>query len=372
MKSKQVSANSFHGSGREQVVELIVAEMGKSNPRAAVEWASRAAGEMSDHITPITNLMKSALAEGRLSPQEAFALIKDQKSDGEVIRLNVLRQMWNGLSAANLAETAGWLKSVDSADAKAKAWALAGLVPEWAKHDRAAALAFANSLEDAGLRQGIAQEILNVRTHFGNSAAGLRESLASIPEADRPAVIKEQVRRDFSDDLIEWGGSEGEFHPTLLTDSLSTAPAGDERDVAMKSVLARWGAVDPVRAVEWAVAQDDPATRTASVMGAMEGWAKHDAWSASQWLAAQPRGPDRDAAAHQLARSLRDQEPDSAWTWTGDIGEPAIRLEARAAVLRKWRDSDAEAARSAVDSLQNLTEPERQKLADTLAHKDQQ
>ena len=62
---------------------------------------------------------------------------------------------------------------------------------------------------------------------------------------------------------------------------------------------------------------------------------------------------------------------DSAWTWAADIADPATRLEARAAVLRSWRDLDAVAAGEAVATLPQLTPAERQKLTDTLARTDQ-
>ena len=45
---------------------LIGAELLKTDPAAALQWAVKAGGEGHDHISPIANLMRSALAEGRL------------------------------------------------------------------------------------------------------------------------------------------------------------------------------------------------------------------------------------------------------------------------------------------------------------------
>ena len=366
MKSKQVGARSFIGSGREQVMDQIVGEIGKTDPAAALQWAVKAGGEGHDHISPIANLMRSALAEGRLTPQEAFALIQEQKSEGDGIRINVLRKMWNGLPAGAFASAAEWLRDIESADAKS--WALAGLVPAWAKSDPEAAMRFAHELDDAGVRRSIFGEMLSSSTRQG-AAASLPDALAIIPESDRAEVIKEHLRMHFSDRMLDDGYPA--LDPAIFANSLLDTPVGKARDEATKAALGRWGALDPVAAVEWAGQQPAGDLRTASLMGAVEGWAEYDAWSVSQWLAEQPRGPDRDAATHQLARSLRTQEPDSAWTWAADIADPATRLEARAAVLRSWRDLDAVAAGEAVATLPQLTPAERQKLTDTLARTDQ-
>jgi len=369
LKPKQVGDRNFIGSGREQVIDVIVSEMAKSDPRAAVEWASRAGGSGHDSIDPIVNVIKSALSDGRLTPQDAFALVREQESDGDSIRLNVLRKMWDTLPAATLAATAEWLQSVESD--RSKDWALAGLVPAWARSDSDAATAFAQSLEDAGLRQSVLLEILDRRNFHHSSDAGLPETLASIPEADRADVIANYYRRHYGGGMLEHNISGvRNLDPTPFAEALVSTPPGESRDRSAKNVLGLWGAVDPDGAVAWAVQQPEPTLRSASLMGAIEGWANHDAWSVSQWLAEQPRGPDRDTATHQLARSLRNQEPDSAWIWASDIADAHTRLEARAAVLRQWRASDPTAARAAVSALPNLPPAEKQKLTDTLAGKD--
>jgi hypothetical protein len=199
----------------------------------------------------------------------------------------------------------------------------------------------------------------------------LAEALASIPEADRAKVIADHYRRHYGGDTLEYDfDSASKLDSTPFADALATAAVGESRNQSAKSVLGLWGAVDPDGALAWAAQQSEPTLRTAAFMGAVEGWANHDAWTVSQWLADQPRGPDRDAATHQLARSLRDQEPDSAWIWAADISDANTRLEARAAVLRKWRESDPSAAGAAVSALPNLAPTERQKLSDTLAGKD--
>lgn len=371
MKNRQTGPNSFVGSGRDQVVAGIAEEMGKTDPRAAVEWVAKIPGEHRSYpdTEPIVNIMNTAMKEGRLSPREAFEFIREQKSEGEIIRLNVLRKMWEGLPAAQLAETAAWLKDVDSANAKG--WALAGLVTTWANTDPQAAMAFASGIEDAGARQDIFRESL--LSHFGkaNVPGELEKLLATIPPADRAAVIQDNVRMSYGDGMLDVdSGSGSSFQATAFAGALAGTPPGEARDAATRRVFQTWGALDPDAALTWVVQQPDADLRRTSLMSTMEGWAKYDAWAASQWLADQPRGPDRDTATHQLARSLRDVEPDSAWTWAADIGDPAIRLEARAAVLRQWRAADAAAAQAAVAALTHLTPPERQKLTDTLAGRD--
>ena len=191
------------GSGREEVIDQIVGEIGRTDPAAALQWAVKAGGEGHEYINSITNLMRSALADGRLTPQEAFALIREQKTEGEVIRMNVLRQMWGGLPAGTFASIADWLRNVASADAKS--WALAGLVPAWAKSDPKAAMSFALELDDAGLRRSIFGEVLSSSTNQGPVVGSLPDALATIPEGDRAEVIKEHLRMHYSDHMVELG-----------------------------------------------------------------------------------------------------------------------------------------------------------------------
>lgn len=366
-----MKADPFNGNGRGGIMAEIGREMAKSDPRAAVEWmAKRPDGTSGVDVSTIGEFLGTAMKEGRLSPRDAFELIRTQESDGEVIRLNVLRRMWAGLPVEQLAETAAWLKNVDS---DAKVWALSGLVTEWAKTNPQAALNFAAQSGDAGLRQQIYGEMLSPVFYNRNDPGAMADLLATIPRADRATVISAQIGRQYSDGMLELGGDNMRAFPStvlVLADALAQTPADAARDGAAKRIFQTWGALEPDAALEWSTRQPDAELRQSALMGTMEGWAKYDAWAASQWLAEQPRGQDRDAATHQLARSLREVEPDSAWTWASDIGDESVRLEARAAVLRKWRDSDAEAARAAVSSLTGLNPAAQQKLSDTLAGKD--
>ncbi len=94
----------------------------------------------------------------------------------------------------------------------------------------------------------------------------------------------------------------------------------------------------------------------------MNGWVAADSWGASAWLAAQPGGPDRDAAAEQLATAIGKDEPDSAWKWAGSIADPAGRSRAMEAVLNTWVKTDALAARAALDNAGPLDEATASRL----------
>ena len=133
------------------------------------------------------------------------------------------------------------------------------------------------------------------------------------------------------------------------------------------AVAAAWGASEPEAALTWAKGQSDSGLRKTATGAAVEAWAKEDAWGTSQWIDALPAGETRDTASHHLARSQGKEEPVSAWTWAGSIGDPVTRLEAQAAVLREWRNSSAGDAAAAVEGLaQTLTPAGHQRLVEAL------
>lgn len=370
LKPRQIGGNAFSGSGAGELIQEAVERIGEHDPLKALKWLEekkeKLGHETYNGMSALQENLRKAITEGRLSPQDAFAAIRSSSDPN--LRLNVARNMWQGLPTEQLASTAQWLLTVDSKETRSLA--LEGIFPEWVKQDRAAAMKFAAGVTDpalaASLYRGLASNAWNGLVNTQQERVS--DALMEIPPQFRGEIMADQVRMNYDDGMMDYSPP---FDGPRMAKALEGLPPSEATDKAVSRVAESWGASDPLAAMTWAAGQSDAGLREKATGAAMESWAKEDAWGASQWIDALPPGEQRDVAAHHLARVLRNDEPESAWTWAASISDPAIRLEARSAILRKWRDSGATNAQNAVNNLPaDLPAPDRQKLIDTLNHKD--
>jgi hypothetical protein len=299
-----------------------------------------------------------------MTPEQAFKAVSNLKDDSGSIRLNMLLNMWHGLPAEQLAATAEWLKGTEAS--RLRSIAMAGILGQWNRTDSAGAMAFAAQLNDPAMQLEAYRQIAS-HSSYGSSET-LGERLAAvferIPPEHRADILYGQMQARYSGGEIEEGYS---FDGARFAAALVDLPASESKDRALSSVAGIWGTADPLAALEWSRQQTDADVREKSAGAAVEAWARQDAWGASEWIKEQPPGVERDMAAHHLARVLRTDEPQSAWAWAADIQDPATRLEAQAAVLRKWRDSSAADARTAVDAVKDSLPPaDRERLVNAL------
>ncbi|MES2709093.1 MAG: hypothetical protein V4726_21030 [Verrucomicrobiota bacterium] len=377
---KQRPAGSDFGDdfGAAEFLKRAVGTMGARDPLKAVEWLRSNFGKLQGieahyALTELSGALTAALADGRITAEQAFTAVSAasaKQGDYGNIRTSTFHQMWNGLPPDRLAAAADWLKG--AASGKDRALAFKGLLPAWAAADRAAAAKFVTELNDPGVTadwwHGLVSNAREVPAINRERDARVAGAVRQVPPEHRAELLFNQMRSLYGDGMNEYSPP---FDGSEMTKALEGLPPSPATDKAVTKVAEVWGNSDPESALAWASGQTDAGLREKAVGAAMESWAREDAWGASQWIDAQPAGEQRDIAAHHLARVLRTDEPESAWTWTGSISDPAIRLEAQSAVLRKWRDSSAGDARAAVEGLAaDLPTADRQKLTDTLEHRD--
>lgn len=373
MKSRQTGANSFEGSGAGEIVKLAVNTIAERDPLEALQWVTANQAKLEsmrdfDGISAATNALASALREGRLTPEQAFTAVREMKDDSRSIRYNMFLSMWGGLSADQLASAAEWMRTVDSKSSRPLA--MQGIFQEWYRKDPAAAEKFAATLNEPDLVKDMyAVMTRNAGTGpYNTMGERMAAVIGKVPAEYRAEALYEQVRMNYAGHMMDHRPS---FEGALFAATLEGVPASETKTRAAAMLAQTWGGTDPVAALAWSGSQTDPAFRAKTSGAVVEAWAKEDAWGASAWIKEQPPGETRDTAAHHLARVLRTEEPESAWAWAMDIGDPATRVEAQAAVLRQWRDSSESAARAAVEALgQNLPADQRQKLVDTLERRD--
>lgn len=371
LKAKQISPNSYISSGAGPLITEAMKRLSERDPLLAMKWLGENTGKMGDesyHGTiALGEELNKAIGKGILSPRQAFEAAL--ATNNSLLGMNVVSSLWGNLPAEQCAGTADWLMT-NGASPEIRQQALQGLFSNWLDKDRAGALKFAAGVKDpalaAKLYGGVASK------SWSGSLNAQPEQVAAdyrdVPPSMRAGFLEEFVKSNFSDDLGEYAPP---FNGPAMAKALEGLPPGESTNSAVTTVAAGWGAADPLAALAWAAGYSDAGLREKAAGAAVEAWAKEDAWGASQWLDAQPPGEQRDVAAHHLARVLRTDDPESAWIWAGSISDPATRMEARAAVLRKWRDSSAADAQAAVEKLSaDLPGPEQQKFTDTLNHKD--
>ena len=155
----------------------------------------------------------------------------------------------------------------------------------------------------------------------------------------------------------------------------STRPPTAERNAAMEAILFAWASNEPAAALEFLKAKPDlgelsPTLRRAALAGwaktdpeaavaasllisrenrdtdqfsnTLANWATMDLQASSQWLLANlPSGPERAAAAEELATLFASQSPDAGIIWLGKLSQGAERDAAASALAAAWSRSGA-------------------------------
>lgn len=371
LKARQISANSFTGSGAGALIDEAIKRLSERDPLLAMKWLNENTGKLGDEsyqgVMSLSAELNKAISQGHLSHREAFEAVR--ATNNSLLEMNVVSSLWGNLPAEQCAGTAEWLMT-KGAPPEIRQQALRGLFSTWLEKDRAGALKFAAEVRDPALADALYKGV--AFNAWGGRLNAQPEKVAAgfgdIPPSLRAGLLEEFVKMNFSDEPSDYAPP---FNGPAMAKALEGLPPAESTISAVTTVAAGWGASDPLAALAWAAGQSDAGLREKAAGAAVESWAKEDAWGASQWLNDQPPGEQRDVAAHHLARVLRSDDPESAWVWAGSISDPAIRMEARAAVLRKWRDSSSADAQAAVEKLSaGLPGPEQQKFTDTLNHKD--
>ncbi len=366
----QNGADRFFEREAGTILKNVVQTMAARDPLAALEWAVSNQGQPGarEAYMGMPGVFSNAMRDGKLTPEQAFNAVQALGKEADSFKPQMLRTMWGILTVEQLAAAATWLKGVEGKNVRQQA--MAGVLEAWQQRDPAAAIAFAGQLNDPSLTRGLYQSMVR----GANLGAGdtqcerVAAAISRVPAQQRAEVFYDQVHLDYG---MPFQQMNSRFDGASFAATLADVPASEAKSRSMTLLAEVWGTSDPLSALEWAGKQTDAGEREKAAGAAVEAWAKQDAWGASEWIKEQPPGADRDTAAHHLARVMRNEEPQSAWAWAGDIQDPATRLEAQTAVLRKWRDSSATDAQAAVEALpETLTPAERQRLTDTLAGRD--
>ncbi len=377
LQVRPTGPNSYEGSGADDIERHIYRQLVSRDPKQALAVLKADAHEPGRDMIAVDEIgrqLARAIESGALSAQEAIRGLAWENGDHDSVAKGVLSSLWRGVSAETLAETSRWIVTTEVEFDKPGA--LRSLAAEWMTTDPAGAMAFVGTLEDQAMRRHVYDGIVS-HSRIGRVDQAAERWVAAVghvPAEERAWAIANYFETNRFPSSVQDGYNEP-FGGTTYATAFADLPPSAERDQAAGRFAAIWGERDPASAMQWAMAwpasEAGETTRAAAVSSVMQGWVNADAFGASAWAAQLEPGPDRDAAARQIARAVSATEPDSAWAWAGSIADPAARAEAQAGVLRHWRDRDPVAAREAVEAAAaSLDAAGRTRLLDTLNRRD--
>ena len=355
-------------TGAESVRGSILKRLITENPDGAMKLVMTTGGTDPHAFTVAEACFKEAvgdaLATGRMKGIDAYRLIASAKGTASIIGLNAFRNLWDGMSADQLAQTLPEVMA-EPGD-RNKGLALGGIASTWMDKDPAAAMAFLSQIKDPVMKAEAYAGGLRERNGGHIDPQQQAEFFSRIPAEDRAMVFATELGRYGEQKAGDDPGLSAapQFHPDLLAPLFAGLPASEALTESVSLVALRWGEQDPKSALAWTAALKDPAARNAAYASAMDGWAFHDPYAAGTWLAAQAKGPERDAATLPLIQHLSRSDAAMAWEWAESVGDPSLRMDARVSALRAWASVDSAAAQSAYKKIATkLTAADATKLS---------
>ena len=153
--------------------------------------------------------------------------------------------------------------------------------------------------------------------------------------------------------LIETGFSYGARNvtgdPSRWIARLDEIPV-ERRASATAQFASGWAATDPQAAAEWSNSISDTAARDSALIQIAIQWSSDDSREAAGWVNSLPRGTGRDNAALGLVSTLRDSQPENAWTWAVSVESPELREISLARAYKALQGKDPAVAEQLLTS----------------------
>ena len=201
--------------------------------------------------------------------------------------------LWGISDGASLA---AWLKT--QPDHFVRRYGLTYLSSTWPERDPAAAAEFFTSEALSPDRDRQTKEFANqITRHFGKvdhqAAIEWIDSLDQSAEARKERIL-----------LMAQGWAEAD--PTAAVAHVFTMnlPPEDEHKT-LASLLIDWGMTDPLTALEWADALDDPRRKRAAINGVLAGYAQRRTVNAASLLVQRARGIPGEEIARDFATAIQ-------------------------------------------------------------------
>jgi hypothetical protein len=165
----------------------------------------------------------------------------------------------------------------------------------WGQHDGAAAVAFAQTVEESQ----ITPSTLAVLDGWG---------LTDLPAAVRWVTT------------YETDGHEKAFYIAKLATGLS-----QKQWEHLPSLAQAWSGIDPTSAHQWLMQLPIHQQTTAALEQSFKAWIAKDATAASEFLATAPKGAARNTGIALLVQTIRTEDPAAAEKWQLELTPPAAK-----------------------------------------------
>jgi hypothetical protein len=408
--------DKVHFQDRDKVLFALLAGWGELEPKAAFGYAQKlktddssvavahvikawCANEPAEAEKWIEELPPSATKDAAYAgmiealaasdPRRAFALV--QKAPAYSNSVEALFSAWVDLDPQEAAAFAVQLPA-----GFARGSALDVTARNWARRDRPAALAWAESLpaKDASIpgRTPVLAMVLNewideapeeaiewiekmpdeqerekalggiiTQLSFDNREMAARLTTLISPGKDQDQALQQlayQWSMTDPDAALAWLTQQDNEHfrevflpqltwPLAGKDphralELALSIGGKARDQSVSNVLKSWAQTDPSAAADWATANGMNPEYLSSIAAT---WIRMDQQAATDWAAALPEGPSKDNLLSKTAQEFVETLPELAVAWTAGITDETQRLAAYTQIAERWLLWDRNAAR---------------------------
>jgi hypothetical protein len=247
-------------------------------------------------------------------------------------------------------------------EGRSREYSIASVMAGWATEQPQAAIAWVESLEDAGDRSqftrgivhGLAKTDPALATRLaveastnGDTRAGeyistiAREQFRSgIEPASRwvESIPQENGLREGA--LLQVAESYVSQDPALAATWVQEYAGTGYGARAIGEVADEWAEDDPAAAINWVNSLPSGDERARAYREAVWEWTGSDPFAAAEHLAQMPAGGDRDAAITSLSRRHVESDPESAIVWADSIGNNELRLSTLTSTGQAWMRRD--------------------------------
>lgn len=232
----------------------------------------------------------------------------------------------------------------------------------WFRKDPEAALAWLGGLPAGKVHPSDLRNIISELA--GVDAAARKEWALRLP----PGPLQQAFVETVTNDMVEKAARGGAAALAAAAGAIPFTEAGS-RQVALQALVEKWGELDPVPALGCLLREARPAPETCEAV--LQSWSARDATAASEWVATQPPGPNRDGAIKGLFNSLTNAylQPDypAALAWGLALSDPIRRLEAAQFIFKNPPlAADVAELRATLNQTTALPETERSALLEKL------
>jgi hypothetical protein len=126
--------------------------------------------------------------------------------------------------------------------------------------------------------------------------------------------------------------------------------SGDDQVRAVRSLLIDSSELDPDWTARWVAQFPAGETRNQAVEKLVQHWSEKDPLATAKWLSEQPQDAAFQAGARRLIPGMIKSSPAQAWDWAMILTDPTAKQERLEMVAKSWLGSDANAARSKIQS----------------------